>query len=123
MNTFRRKKELEKKLFRRGMLQTIDGQVINPPNRLFKNLGEEVLWILNEAEDVKLSTTDLSNYLCTNIKTMQKVLRKLTASNVNLVEKKKTESNKVFYKANFNKDLDIPTIYKLTRMEATKHIR
>ena len=121
MNQISRKKQLEKKLMRRGMLKTITGQVLQPPNRIYDNLGEEILWILNEA-DLQLCCDDFSNYLYKDKKIINKVLRKLTASNVGLVSKKK-EKSKYYYSANFQKDLDIPTIYKLVRMETTKNIR
>jgi len=121
MNQQTLKKQLEKKLMRRGMLKTINGKAIQPPTQLYDNLGEEILWILNES-DVKLSCNDFANYLCRDKKIINKVLRKLTTSNVGLVEKKK-EKAKYFYTATFQKNLDIPTIYKLVRMESTKSIR
>lgn len=121
MNAKDLKKDLEKKLMRRGMLITIDGEVLDPPRRMFKTLGEEILWILNEAE-IELTVNDLSSYLIRDKKIINKVMRKLTASNVNLVNKRKNGA-RCFYNANFNKDLDIKTAYKLVRMEATKYIR
>jgi len=121
MNQVHQKKQLEKKLMKRGMLKTIEGQIIEPPDRLYDKLGEEVLWILNEAT-IKLSCDDFSKYLCKDYKIMNKVLRKLTTSNVGLVEKKKIYG-KYYYTANFQKNLNIPTIYKLVRMESTKSIR
>ena len=121
MNPVMLRKHLEKKLMRRGMLKTTTGNVIKPPNRIYNNLGEEILWLLNES-DIKLSVNDISKYLDADKKTINKVMRKLTATNVNLVTKKK--QGPVFvYSANFTKDLDIPTAYKLVRMEATKRIR
>ena len=121
MNAVMLKKHLEKKLMRRGMLKMIDGTVIQPPNRMFKTLGEEILWVLNES-DVKLTVNDLSNYLVKDKKIVNKVMRKLTATNINLVVKKK-QGSCFTYSANFNKDLNIPTAYKLVRMEATQLIR
>jgi len=121
MNAVMLKKHLEKKLMRRGMLKVIDGTVIQPPKRMFKTLGEEILWLLNES-DVKLTVNDLSNYLQTDKKIINKVMRKLTATNVNLVTKQK-QGSYFAYSANFNKDLNIPTAYSLVRMESTQLIR
>ena len=121
MNAFHLKKQLEKKLIRRGMKKMLGGKTIIPPKRMFETLGEEILWILNESE-VKLSVNELSDYLCKDKKTIQKVMRKLTSSKVNLVKKVKN-GNEFLYKADFNKDLDIKTFYKVVRMEATQRIR
>jgi len=121
MHPIKAKKELEQKLIRRGMLIQMNGNVLEAPKRMFKTLGEEILWILNEAE-LKLTVNQLAAYLNSDQKTIQKVMRKLTMSNVNLVKKQKLNSNFV-YSANFRKALNIPTLYKLVRMEATKKIR
>jgi len=121
MNTIITKKKLEQRLLRRGMLITTLGDVIEPPTRMYKNLGEEILWILNQ-EHLSLTVKELSNYLSKDKKIINKVMQKLTATNVNLVKKRK-ESSHYLYSANFNKDLDIPTLYKMTRMESTKKIR
>jgi hypothetical protein len=115
------KREFEKKLMRRGMVKMTDGTILKAPIRNYRTLGEEILWMMNEA-DISLCVDDLSRYLVTDKKTIQKVMRKLTASNVNLVKKRKVGSV-YHYTANFKKDLDIPTLYKLTRMEATRYIR
>ena len=115
------KKEFEKKLMRRGMVKMTDGSIIKEPNRKYKNLGEEILWMMNEA-DISLTVNDLSRYLLKDKKIIQKVMRKLTSSNVNLVSKRKV-GLEYHYTANFKKDLDIPTLYKLTRMEATRYIK
>jgi hypothetical protein len=108
------KAKLEQRLYRRGMLQGASGNVIKPAKRKYKTLGEEILWILNQ-EKLSLPVSELANYLDADKKTIQKVMRKLTSSSINLV--KKNKSNSVFvYSVNFNKDLDIPTIYKMARM-------
>ncbi len=121
MNPVQLRKIFEKKLIRNGMMKTIDGQVLRAPNRKFKNLGEEILWMINEA-DFKMSVKDLSTYLDKDNKIINKVMRKLTATNVNLVTKQKRGARFV-YSANFQKNIDIPTIYKLVRMNATVRIR
>lgn len=121
MNPVQSRKKFEKKLIRRGMLKTIDGTVLRGPNRQFKNLGEEILWMINEA-DFKLSVDELAKYLDKDKKIINKVMRKLTATNVNLVTKEKM-GPRFLYSANFQKDIDIPTIYKLVRMNATARIR
>ena len=102
MNEVKLKKDLEKKLRDRGMKITIHGDVIEPPQRMFKNLGEEVLWILNESK-IRLST-NLPN-------------RKLE-----MVQKEKIGS-RCFYTANFQDTINIPTAYKLIRQTATQKIR
>ena len=79
------KREFEKKLMRRGMVKMTDGTILKAPIRNYRTLGEEILWMMNEA-DISLCVDDLSRYLVTDKKTIQKVMRKLTASNVNLVK-------------------------------------
>lgn len=111
-------RKLEQRLYRRGMLQTQSGVVIKPPKRLFKTIGEEVLWILNQ-EKLSLSVKEISNYLGKDVKTVGKVMIKLTATGVELVNRFK-KSTTFKYNVNFNKDLDIPTIYKMARMSSTK---
>jgi len=108
---------LEQKLIRRGMLQTTDGVVIIPPKRLYKTLGEEILWILNQ-EKVTLSVTELSNYLGKDSKVISKVMRKLTSSGI-LVTKQKYASSFV-YGANFNSKHSIPTMYKMMQLASKK---
>jgi len=121
MNPVIQKKQFEKKLIRRGMLKTINGDVIKPPTRLYKTLGEEILWCLNKS-DAKLTTSDFARYFGSDIKIIQKVMRKLTNSTTKLVKLNKRK-NKIYYTAKFQKDLDIPTAYKLIRMGATKKIK
>ena len=121
MNNLQLKKIFEKKLIRRGMLKTTDGQVLVPPNRQFNTLGEEILWMINEAK-FKLSVNELATYLDKDTKIINKVMRKLTATNVDLVKKQKQGSQFV-YSANFSEDIHIPTIYKLVRMNTTARIR
>ncbi len=113
--------QLETKLFRRGMVQTNTGVVVTPPKRLYKNLGEEILWILNQ-KDLSLTAKEIANYLGKDNKVIQKVMLKLTTTTVNLVTKEKKASS-FRYRSNFNKDFDIPTIYKMTRLNATRKIR
>ncbi len=122
MNEKKLKKDLEKTLRERGMQITIDGEVINPPDRSFKNLGEEILQILNEAK-VRLTSNDFAKYLKKDIKIIQKVLSKLTNTKIKGVVQKEKIGNKYFYTADFNKSLDIPTTYELIRKETTKSIR
>lgn len=114
--------KLEKRLYGRGMLQTQSGLVIKAPKRMFQTIGEEILWILNQ-QKLCLTVNELSNYLGKDKKTIGKVMIKLTSSSVDLVKKIKGPSAGFGYRSNFNKDLDIPTIYKTIRMAATKKIR
>jgi len=113
--------KLETRLYRRGMKQGRSGNVIIPPKRLYRNIGEEVLWILNQ-EDLSLTAKEIANYTGKDVKVIQKVMLKLTSSAVNLVSKEK-KFGSYRYRSNFNKDFDIPTIYKMTRLGATKKIR
>jgi hypothetical protein len=114
--------KLEERLQKRGMVQTMGGEVLYPPKRMFQTLGEEILWILNQ-EKLCLTVNELSRYLGKDKKTIGKVMIKLTSSSVNLVKKIKRSSAGFGYRSNFNKDLDIPTLYKSVRMAATKKIR
>ena len=110
--------QLENRLLRRGMVLTTKGNVITPPKRLYGTLGEEVLWILNQKK-LSLSAKELAKYLCKDNKIIQKVMLKLTSSAVPIVTKEKKFSS-FRYRSNFNKDLDIPSIYKMTRLGTTK---
>jgi len=121
MNPVMLRKKFEKKLMRKGMLRMITGEVIKPPDSEYNTLGENILWMLNEA-DFKLTVNELANYLDKDKKVINKVMRKLTATNVNLVKKEKRGPH-YLYSANFQKDIHIPTIYKLVRMNATEKIR
>jgi len=111
-------RKLEERLQRRGMLQGQSGKVLTPPKMLFKTLGEEILWILNQ-EKLSLSVKELSNYLSRDVKIIGKVMLKLTATHVNLVKRIKVSSS-YKYRANFNKERDIPTMYEMIRQNSTK---
>lgn len=123
INTKSIKKKLEQRLFKRGMLKMTTGEVLCAPTRMFENLGEEILWILNQ-QYLKLTVNELANYLLTDKKVIGKVMRKLTASNASMVKKEKDiNSSRFLYSAHFSDDLDISTIYRLTRKLATQKIR
>lgn len=107
------KRNLFRKLKRRGRISTTTEETLRGPDRLFKTVAEECLWALNESGQA-LSVEELSKYLDFSQKSVRKSLNLVLQfpESTNFIVKKK-EGKKFYYKAFFPKDTDIPTAFKI----------
>lgn len=107
-----RNRTLEQHFKRRNMIIQVNGCVVQPPDRYFNTIIEEVIYALHVA-GTPLTVNELAHYFVLSPKSVSKAISKF---------RKHPMADKIFiqhipgkYSVKISKDMDIPTVVKMVK--------
>ena len=114
-------KRKERKVFlntlkERGLRITTEGTIVNPIERKFKTIYEEIIWLINESPTY-LTVGEMSAYLGVKHKSVSKAITKLYRDDKDKTDylRRIQKDRKYAYRADIPKNLDIPDAFNVIK--------